>query len=133
MLVKRCTVMNREPDRRLVRIGPRHAVSCTWWDIKIVTALECDGIDVLRKDKHRSALKNNNPFAVFLVEPKSRRACLPVRDDPLDQQRSGGPKCGELFACLRGRNVGKDISGRDHEQSDASLVDKRFECPRRAA
>lgn len=114
--------MNRQPDRYLVRIGPLHAVSCMRRDIKIIAALERDGVDAPFKEQCCSALKNKNPFGMFLVEPKSRRACLPVRDDPLDQQRSGGPKRGEVFACLRCRNVGKDVSGRDHERSDASRL-----------
>ena len=84
MLVKRRTVMNREPDRHLVGIGPLHAVSRMRRDIKKVAALKPDGVDVPLKGKHRGALKNKNPLGMLLVEPKSRRACLPVRDDPLD-------------------------------------------------
>jgi hypothetical protein len=76
-----------------------------------------DRIDVPLKDKQRGALKNKNPFGMFLVEPKSRRACLPMRDDPLDPYRIGGPQRGELLVCQRCRNVGKDIGGRDHERA----------------
>jgi hypothetical protein len=76
--------MDREPNRHLVRISPFNAVACMRRDIEIVTVLESDGVGLPLEQDHGSALKNQNPFGIILVEPKSWWAGVPVRDDPLD-------------------------------------------------
>ena len=101
-------VMYCQPDRRLGRMRPFHAMAAMRGDVDKVARFEHDRARIVVEREPCLTAQHQDPFSQWLVVPESRRARLSGRNNPFDSQTRPFQKVAELL----GRMVGRPI--REH-------------------
>lgn len=104
--------MHRQPNRRLLRIGPLDSMSSMGRDVDEGASLHLD--ELILESQSCGTLQQHDEFALVLIVPKALGRCVAVGDDPLDAE--GGlveDRLDQFFGEAR-RNVGEEVGEGGH-------------------
>ncbi len=114
-MVGSISVMNRQPDRRLVGGRPFDLMSLVGRDVDEIAGFQLDGLLRTLEAEPRRALQHHDPLVLTLDIPESARRGMTVGDNPLDADLRGFEQCGEKLVVQAGRKVGEEVGGGVHD------------------
>lgn len=108
--------VDREPDRWRCFVRPFNTVAAMRRDQHRISRFEPAWLRFTRELQCCCAREQQDPFRERLIVPEVWRACLPVRNDPLDPDARRGNEDGGLFRLPALRNFEKIIHGLIHRR-----------------